>query len=107
VLSNNSPGIVLVDVRTGPPLGGRTGFERVVRQVQATGRLSFNTVAGIGDGAFATGKPDGGPDGGPIATTVFYVGATTVTMGVSLQRAGRPSPSDQARTLAAEAAGRL
>jgi hypothetical protein len=103
VLSNNSPGIVLVDVRTGPPLGGRTGFERVVRQVQATGRLSFNTVAGIGDGAFATGKPDGGP----IATTVFYVGATTVTMGVSLQRAGRPSPSDQGRTLAAEAAGRL
>ena len=105
-LSRNSPGIALVDVRTGPPLGGQAGFERLRAQVAAKGD-PVQTVSGIGDGAFARQSTTGGPSNGPIATFVFYKGATTVTLSVALDGAGTAVPASQVQALAVAAAGRL
>ena len=106
VLEHNSPGIVLVDVRVGPPLGGQVGYQRVLTQNQTSGR-PLQIVDGIGDGAFARQSPIGGPEGGPFATLVFYKGTVTVTITVAFDSKTAPMPTAQAQTLATNAAGRL
>jgi hypothetical protein len=106
VLEHNSPGIVLVDARTGPPLGGQAGFQRMEAQNKASG-YPFQVVTGIGDGAFARQNLTGGPEGGPFASIVFYKGTVTITITVAFDSKGTAIPTGQAQTLAVAAAGRL
>ncbi len=106
VLEHNSPGIVLVDVRVGPPFGGQVGYQRVLTQNRTSGR-PLQIVDGIGDGAFARQSPIGGPEGGPFATLVFYKGTVTVTITVAFDSKTAPMPTAQAQTLATNAASRL
>lgn len=107
VLSNNSPGIVLVDVHSGPPIGGKGGFDRVLAQARVSGQRSVSVLDGIGAGAFRTTSPTGGPENGPIATVVFYEGPTTVSVSLAFDGTATPMPSDQVVALATIASGRL
>ena len=106
-LSNNSPGIVIVDVHSGPPIGGKGGFDRVLAQARVSGQRSVSVLDGIGAGAFRTTSPTGGPENGPIATVVFYKGPTTVSVSLAFDGKDRPIPSDQVVPLARAASGRL
>ena len=106
-LSNNSPGIVIVDVHSGPPFGGKGAFDRELAQAKASGRRSVSVLDGIGAGAFLTTSPTGGPENGPFATVVFYKGPTTVSLTLAFDGKDTPMPSGQVVALATTASGRL
>ena len=97
---SGTPGAITVTVRTGPGQGDDAVFQQSLAAAQSQTSNGFNTVNGLGDGAFAVLL-------GPGALIAFHTGDTIVVVFIRFADPHTPNPSAQAQALASAAAARL